>query len=96
MDLRKMPAEGDLDLIELKKKIPSCSQFYIYEVISPILMMIQEQFEFLSMENQPTSCLVMPVLYRIKSTIDKVKPYLTITLYFPIHFCCKYKFKITE
>jgi hypothetical protein len=49
--LRNMPSEGDLTLIDLKKKIPSKHQMFIYEKVFPVLEMIREQSEFLSTDS---------------------------------------------
>ncbi len=76
--LRDMPSEGDLTTIDLKKKIPSKHQMYIYEKIFPILEMIREQLEFLLSDLEPSSCHVVPILYHIKEKINEVKPYLII------------------
>ncbi len=76
--LRDMPSEGDLTLIDLKKKIPSRNQMYIYEKLFPVLEMIREQSEFLSTDMEPSSCHIVPILYHIKEKITEVKPYLTV------------------
>jgi hypothetical protein len=76
--LRDMPSEGDLTMIDLKKKIPSRNQMFIYEKLFPILEMIREQSEFLSSDLEPSSCHVVPILYHIKEKINEVKPYLII------------------
>jgi hypothetical protein len=71
--LRDMPSDGDLTMIDLKKKIPSKGQMFIYEKIFPVLEMIREQSEFLSSDLEPTSCNVVPILYHIKEKISEVK-----------------------
>ena len=76
--LRDMSSEGDLTLIDLKKKIPSRNQMFIYEKLFPILDEIRDQSKFLSSDTEPSSCHVVPNLYHIKEKINEVKPYLII------------------
>jgi hypothetical protein len=78
--LREMPSEGDLTLIDLKKKIPSRNQMFTYEKLFPILDEIRDQSEFLSSDTEPSSCHVVPILYHIKEKINEVKPYLIIRI----------------